>query len=90
MNMEVGVEDDENTVTPAAKRPRTMGVVAKALQETPPPVVGPQTVAWRGISLLKLLASAFAKHNLYLLKVVRGCHGVRGTPGKVHGSSQAR
>lgn len=45
MNMEVAVEEEDNTVTPAAKRPRTLEVVSMALDETPPPVVGPQTVA---------------------------------------------
>ncbi|CAK9089242.1 unnamed protein product [Durusdinium trenchii] len=43
MNMEVAVEEEDNTVTPAAKRPRTLEVVSMALDETPPPVVGPQT-----------------------------------------------
>lgn len=45
MNMEPTVEDDSSTVTPAAKRPRRMEVVDAALRQTPPPVVGPQTVS---------------------------------------------
>ena len=36
--------DDEPIVTPAAKRPKLEPVVAKGLELTPPPLVGPQTV----------------------------------------------
>lgn len=37
--------DEPELITPAAKRPKCMEVVAGALETTPPPVVGPQTVA---------------------------------------------
>lgn len=44
--------DETELITPAAKRPRTADVVARSLEISPPPIVGPQTVASCNASFL--------------------------------------
>lgn len=44
MGMEHLDDSESSTRTPAAKRPKQGDVVARALFQTPPPIVGPQTV----------------------------------------------
>lgn len=45
MKLGNGLTEESSVETPAAKRPKFSDEVAKALQTTPPPVVGHQTVA---------------------------------------------
>ncbi len=45
MKLGNGPPDETAVETPAAKRPKFSDEVARALQSTPPPVVGHQTVA---------------------------------------------
>ena len=45
MKLGSGPTEESSVETPAAKRPKFSDEVAKALQSTPPPVVGHQTVS---------------------------------------------
>ena len=46
MGMEAAVVEDAWSKTPAAKRPRLEDEVKEALEDTPPPVLGPQSDPW--------------------------------------------
>ena len=48
MNLDPAEHDNVSVVTPAAKRPKHATLVAEAVNTTPPPVVGPQTVSKLG------------------------------------------
>lgn len=43
MQLEATVVDEAWSKTPSCKKPRMSGEVAKALVDTPPPVMGPQS-----------------------------------------------
>ena len=46
-------EDDEAVITPAPKKPKLMREIAKALEITPPPAVGRQSVPCKKIEVRK-------------------------------------
>ena len=48
MNLGPAGNDEISVVTPAAKRPKHATLVTEAVNATPPPVVGPQTVSKLG------------------------------------------